>query len=250
MARAKTIDRAEARRRYRAQLAAAAQAAADEAGGTNVSADESPAPNRLSRGAAIANRLGARRAPGPPAGTRPAAPAAAVAPGARVGIVDSFRLASGPADVRGDIAAFPWVARHTHAVWLPMAIVVATGLAYLVPTLRQNTIVIFLVQALLAPPAMIPSFLAGMLTRRASWLAGAVAGLVSGIMAVLIVVSVPVSGATQVTTSGTDALWILVVGPVFGGAVGAFAGFYRRFLAFSSPNRTQQPRRRAPSKRR
>lgn len=266
MARAKTTDRAEARRRFRAaQLAEDAEIRAAEAARAEPPPAEQPLPNRLSRGAVIANRLGVRRAPSPstPPAPRPAAPSArptagparpvttaAPAAGARVGIVDSFRLASGPADIRGDVAAFPSVARHSHAVWLPVAVVVATGLAYLVPSLRQNSIVVFLVQALLAPPAMIPSFLAGMLTRRASWLAGAVAGLASGIMAVVIILIVPLSGAAQVTTSATDALWIVVVGPLFGAAVGAFAGFYRRFLAYSSPNRGQQTRRKAAAKRR
>lgn len=268
MARAKTTDRADARRRYRAQLseseaAAAAEAAAAEAADEETSRGEMVVPARSSWGGSIAGRLGGRRAstaPAPvatPAGKTPARAATRgtarpgqPAPAARIGIVESFRLASGPADIRADIAAFPTVARHSHAVWLPVAIVVATGIAYLVPTLRQSTLVVFLTQALLAPPAMIPSFLAGMLTRRASWLAGGVAGLASGIVAVLIIASVPAGGATQVTTSATDALWILAVGPLFGSAVGAFAGFYRRFLAYSSPNRGQQPRRKTAQKRR
>ncbi len=267
MARAKTTDRAEARRRYRAQLAAEAEAeaAAADVGGMPWDGSAEPSvPNRLSRGAAIANRLGVGRpaaAPEPPSGTQARAraqagsarvqPAPATTPQAgRLGIVDSFRLASSPANLRADVEAFPSIARHSNAVWLPVAIVVATGLAYLVPTLRQNTIVVFLVQALLAPPAMIPSFLAGMLTRRAAWLAGAVAGLASSVMAILVILSVPLSGATQVTTSASDALWIIVVGPLFGAGVGAFAGFYRRFLAFSSPNRQQQTRRKTAAKRR
>jgi len=37
---------------------------------------------------------------------------------------------------------------------------------------------------------------------------------------------------------------VLVTAPLFGVAVGAFAGFYRRFLNLSSPQRQQQSRKR------
>ena len=129
--------------------------------------------------------------------------------------------------------------------WLPSIISIATGLAFFAPDLRSNTIVTFLVQALLAPPAMIPSFLAGFLTRRGSWLVGGIAGIVSAAMAVVIFVGVPGTGSNATTN---DYLMIMLIGPVFGASVGAFAGFYRRFLALSSPNRGQ-PRRRAPKRR-
>lgn len=206
MTREKSTDRAEARRRYRVE------------GATN---PPGVAPNQVRR-------------------------TASPEPARRVGILEAFRLASGPADLRGDLAAFPSIVTGTSAVWLPSLVTIVTGVAYLLPDLRSNTIVAFLVQALLAPPAMIPSFLAGFLTRRGAWLVGGIAGLLSAVMAILIFAVVP--GTATVAAAASDYALILLIGPLFGASVGAFAGFYRRFLALSSPNRGAGRKR--PAKRR
>jgi hypothetical protein len=240
VARAKTTDRSDARRRYRAQLAAeaadaaAAEAAADaDAVEANVVRGGTATPNVISGGRPRAPRTDARR-------IDQGGPASAP----RLNLLASLRTAATPADLVGDVRAFPQIATRTKAVWLPALLVVATGAAFLVPALAENTIVRLLGQALLAPPAMIPSFLAGMLTQRGSWLAGGVAGLIAG-LTVAVVISV--SPASASTTTGLDLqnlAFILVAAPVFGVGVGAFSGFYRRFLALSSGPRQQ--RRPAP----
>ncbi len=210
MARAKTTDRAEARRRYRAQLAAEA-GAADEAG------DEATT--------------------GSPARSRPPAKPSTPSPAARMSIVQGFRAAAAPADIRADIQALPWIARRTKAIWLPAVLIVATGVAFLIPALAQNEIVRFLGVALLAPPPMIPAFLAGMLTPRGSWLAGGIAGLVAGIVVALLVTLSPAATSSAQGLDVQNLGFLLIAGPGFGMAVGAFAGFYRRFLALSAPQR-------------
>ena len=239
MARAKSTDRSDARRRYRAQLAAeaaeaaAAEAGAEEAGSPNVVRGGLATPNVISDGRPASARTAARR-------VAQGAPTAAQRPS----LLTSLRSAASPADVAGDLRALPQIATGTKAVWLPALLVVATGAAFLVPALASNTIVRLLGQALLAPPAMIPSFLAGMLTTRGSWLAGGVAGLIAGLTVAVVISLAP---GTATTTQGLDLqnlAFILAAAPVFGIGVGAFAGFYRRFLALSSPPR--QPRRPAP----
>lgn len=227
MARAKTTDRAEARRRYRAQLAHAE----DESMGIVPS-------NVLSGGQPSATAVASGRAT---SGTGGAATAATPAPG-RPSLLGSLRTAAAPASIMGDLRAFPTIAVRTKAVWLPTLLIVVTGVAFLVPPVAENAIVRFLGVALLAPPPMIPAFLAGMLTSRASWLAGGVAGLVSGLT---VAVLVSVSPGTASSTQGLDIQnlgFLLVFGPGFGIAVGAFSGFYRRFLALSQPQR-QRPRK-------
>lgn len=217
MARAKTTDRAEARRRHRAQLAAEAAT--------------------VSGGAAPAARLDAQ-----PQGRASAGATSGATSGAtpRPSLLGALRTAAAPADVRGDLRALPVIARQTKSVWLPAVLVLGTGAAFLVPALAENAIVRFLAVALLAPPPMIPAFLAGMLTPRGSWLVGGIAGLISGLTVVLLITITP---GTTSTTSGLDFQnlgFLVVAGPLFGMGVGAFSGFYRRFLALSAPARQAQ----------
>lgn len=239
MARAKSTDRSDARRRYRAQLAAeAAEAAAsleaadaDAAeGGTTRSGVATP--NVISGGPTAARTSGRRTAQG------------GAAPVPRPSLLASLRIAASPADVAGDLRALPQIATGTKAVWLPAILVVVTGAAFLVPALAENTIVRLLGQALLAPPAMIPSFLAGMLTPRGSWLAGGVAGLIAGVTVTVIIAIAPAGANPSQGLDVQNLAFILLAAPVFGVGVGAFAGFYRRFLASSAPPR--QPRKPAP----
>ena len=221
MARAKTTDRAEARRRYRAQLAAEAAAMSGEAA-TAAGLDAEP---QGRAGGGATSRPASRPAPG-------AAP--------RPSLLGALRTAAAPADIRGDLQALPVIARRTKSVWLPTVLILGTGAAFLVPALAENQIVRFLAVALLAPPPMIPAFLAGMLTPRGSWLVGGIAGLISGLTVVLLITITP---GTTSTTSGLDFQnvgFLVVAGPLFGMGVGAFSGFYRRFLALSAPARQAQ----------
>ena len=229
MARAKTTHRAEARRRYRAQLAAEEAAASSE----------ELAPNVLSSGHPQANVVTSGR---PTQARGETTTSSTASPARRPSVIGAIRIAAAPADIPGDIRALPQIAVRTKAVWVPALLIVGTGTAFLIPALAENAIVRFLGVALLAPPPMIPAFLAGMLTARASWLVGGVAGLLSGLTVAFLLTAAP---ATTSSTKGLDIQnigYLLLVGPLFGMGVGAFSGFYRRFLALSSPAR-QQPRK-------
>ena len=57
-----------------------------------------------------------------------------------------------------------------------------------------------------------------------------------------VVFALPATAELPVTATDrvSVAFYGLVVSPLFGVAVGGFAGYYRRFLAVSSPNRRRQ----------
>jgi heme/copper-type cytochrome/quinol oxidase subunit 2 len=71
-----------------------------------------------------------------------------------------------------------------------------------------------------------------------SYLAGLIAGIVSFIAFSIVMVVAP-PGATAELPPGLReswVLWALTIGPVSGLVIGAFAGFYRRFLRRVNPN--------------
>jgi hypothetical protein len=217
VARAKRTDRAEARRRYRAAIQAEA-IEADEADDTGTS------PSGAGARAAEASA---------PRNGRPAPP-----PSGRVGLVTAFRLSARPADVRADLAALPWIVRHTKAIWVPTLLIVASSALILLPGGIHNQWTALAYYAFVFPPPMASAFLAGILTPRGAWLAGGVVGLIS---AIVFAPMAPTLASAAQAPARTDPVWSIgyafIASPVFGMAVGAFAGFYRRFLAISNPNR-------------
>lgn len=217
MARAKRTDRAEARRRYRAALAARRAGAATE----------ETAPSAAAR---------------PPREERP--PAATATPSGLPGIVTAFKLAAAPADVRGDLAYLPTLATGTKAIWLPSLVLAAIAAVFMLPGAHTNTLVILVFQTFLVPPPMAGPFLAGLLAPRASWLAGGIVGVVSALFFAGAIFAVPDTGST-VQQRADVALYGLLASPSFGILVGAFGGFYRRFLRLTSPNRARRPGRSA-----
>lgn len=216
MARAKRTDRAEARRRYRATLATEQpdELEPDDA------ASEAATPGRTK---ATASRRS------PDKGTSPARSGTS-APFQRVGFLDAFRLAARPANVREDVAALPQLIR-SKAIWPISLAVIAIGVIY---TLFPGySLVAIATSTLLQPPALIPPFVAGLLAPRAAWLAGALVGVVAALVTSLIFVAAP--GASAGASAVGSVAFFLIVSPLFGAGVGAFAGFYRRFLRLSSP---------------
>ena len=232
MARAKRTERADARRRYRAATT----------GAPDVDAAEMPAVPA----AAVPRDQRDRR----PSGSAPGAP-----PAQRQSFLTSLRAAAGPVDIRGDLRAVPSIVLHSKAALIPGLIVVATTVAMLVPALAANQFVAMAGNVILQPPPMIITFLAGMLAPRAAWLMGGLMGLLA---TVAYVVQYVVGADTLMTPLGftvtltpTDKVGLttggipntLFTGLVFGIAVGAFAGFYRRFLNMSAPQRQAARRR-------
>jgi hypothetical protein len=216
VARAKRTERAEARRRYRAATATDPDTEGFE--------DDTPEP-RESRSEATST--------GRPKTT---------APTERVGFIDAFRQSIRPLHVRSDLAALPWIARHTHALWVPILIVLvstvttaATGASDLFTGLLFTYFVVF--------PAIGGVFIAGFLAPRASWLVGIIVGLVSALCYVLLGLSgrLPAPFAEQFNANAVGAaVSSFIYSPVMGGFFGAGAGWYRRFLALSSPNRNRR----------
>lgn len=206
MARAKSTERAEARRRYRAPTAV--DGAID----------------------------GAEDAPSTPSAPRTAAPPGKgnAAPG-RIGMRAAFSQSIRPLHVREDLAALPWIATHSKALWLPILITVGSTIAAIAVG-GTNVITAFLFAYFIQTPAIGGVFIAGFLAPRASWLLGVIVGLVAAACYSFIGLSgvIPVSptvGATDVVVSS------FILSPILGGFFAAGAAWYRRFLALSNPNR-------------
>ncbi len=232
MARAKRTKRAEARRRYRAATTGPVVEGDDDLDVPEIPAAALPRVHRDRR----------------PASAREPASGAP----ARAGFVGSLRAAAGPVDIPGDLRAFPSIVLHSRSGWLPALVIAVTTIAMLIPSLASNQLVAMAGNIVLTPPPMIIAFLAGMLAPRGAWLMGGLLSLLAGVC-YLVVAVVATSGIdVRVTTLGftfvispdqksailqSVAQAALITAPLFGIAVGAFAGFYRRFLNMSSPQR-------------
>jgi hypothetical protein len=223
VARAKRTERAEARRRYRATLATDPLTDdTDDADGTPTTASSQAA------GRSNASTTG-KQASG---GTTE-----------RVGFFDAFRQSIRPVHVREDIAALPWIAVHTKAIWLPVLITVAATIATAV-TGAKDMVTGLLFTYFVVFPAIGGVFIGGFLAPRASWLVGIVIGLASAACYVALGVSgfLPTPFAEQFTVSALGAsVSAFIYSPIMGAFFAAAAAWYRRFLALSSPNRNRKP---------
>ena len=208
MPRAKRTDRAEARRRYRATLAA----------------DDGlePADDELE-----------------PERTRPtAAPARGGGPAQRPSIIRAFREAFHSANLREDLREIPNVLRH-RAVWVPTLIILVVAGLFVV-TQGANEIIVFVVYYILLPPAMGPAFIGGFMSPRASYLIGFFLGIVSAAAyTVALGIAVPNLPTTTdaAVTLQDQAIFAFTSSPIFGIFFAAAAAWYRRFLRLSNPNR-------------
>jgi len=209
VARAKRTDRAEARRRYRAQLAESE----DEQ-----SVDETPA-----------------AAPEPP--SRPAAPAP---PPARPSITYAFRSSFRQANVREDLEYLPTLVLRTKAVWLPVLLSVASAVALFAVGLNTFTILFFQYFAYILPVGAL--FLAGFLAPRASYLAGMLVGAAAtGVLAATLSTGV-LGNELQSDELGSNIVINGLVTSTLGGSlVSSAAAWYKRFLSLANPNRGRRP---------
>lgn len=270
MARAKRTDRAEARRRYRETVSedlVIDGEATDSADTSSASSTVRPAAKR----GVPPPRPGASRAGG---SDGPALP-----PVGRPSFTAAFRAAARPLNVRSDIAYIPTLVLRTRAVWIPSAAAIGAGVLFLASQpLGSNQLANLALQLFVLPPTIAGSFLAGVLAPRATYIAGGIAALVGALVfsaAVLVTPSnlsaatiaptpspaasalagasaspgpsaSPAASPTTGSTAQTDALkaseivQAIVLSVPFGIGVGAFGGYYRRFLAVSSPNRQRR----------
>jgi hypothetical protein len=182
VARAKRTNRAEARRRYRAQLVDQARDLADE----EVEASEPQ---------------GRPTKPAPGGRTAPAATTAQPQP---AGIGYAFRAAFHAPNYREDIAYLPKLIVHP-AVWAPVLATVATAIAYLA-TGGTDLISGFAVQYFVAPPPIGAIFIAGFFAPRASYLAGGIVGIVSALVLAGLTAAAPPSLTTGLSPSPSPSI--------------------------------------------
>jgi hypothetical protein len=164
VARAKRTDRAEARRRYRAQLADQAREEDEEP----IEGDEAPSQSAPQQRPASSQR---------PGGTTPASGAGQTQPS---GIGYAFRAAFHQPKYREDIANLPRLVTHP-SVWAPVLVTIATAAVFLA-TGGREVISALAIQYFLAPPPIGAIFIAGFFAPRASYLAGGLVGLASAIV--------------------------------------------------------------------
>jgi hypothetical protein len=234
VARAKRTERADARRRYRQAMADAETHDGDPV--------EAGAASPATTGKTGSHK---ERQSGPRTTSQ--------TPPARMSVLESLRWAYQPADVRGDLALLPWLVTRTKAVWVPGLLTLASAVAFLFLGPQENALALLAFQAFVVPPPMAAAFLAGLLTPRGAWLAGGIAGLIAAVVYVGVVFLYPESATASSGPAARQsaALFALLASPTIGLAVGAFAGFYRRFLRAANPNpqqRQSKSQRRSPSR--
>jgi len=183
VARAKRTNRAEARRRYRAQIAEQPDAETPE------TAERPLEPS--ARG---------------PRGPRPAAEPQ------RSGMRYAFRAAFREPNIREDIEHLPELLR-SRAIFLPVLISVGTAVA-IAATSGTDVISRLLAQYFLVPPPIGSIFIAGFFAPRASYLAGLIVGLVAAIALTVLIAVTPTS--TGLPSPGTSASPSAATSPVAG----------------------------------
>lgn len=222
MVRAKRTDRAEARRRHRAALAAEPELL------DATDAEDEPADPAVAVRASRTSQ------------TRPAI-------AARPSIFQAFRSAFRPVDFKGDLRALPSIALRSKAVWLPILLTVGAAVFYLTSP-SSLSFLVFNYFAYIPPVASI--FLAGFLAPRASYMTGFIAGLAGAAVfstVALISAGQPAANGQTVDPAAvqSDLMLAWSVSPISGVLFGAAAGWYRRFLTAANPNRAARAQQRS-----
>ena len=227
MARAKRTDRAEARRQYRAYLAAQAESqAAAEDEETEVPAESRGASARPTRARDLES--------GPK-------------PGERLGMTGALRASFRTPHYMDDLRNIGPLVFRTKAIWPVAAMcLIAALVAY--PRINSKTVVAddpilsVIFQFVLYPLPLLPPMMAGFLAPRSTWLAGAISALISTLtlVALLIATQFKIEGSTSSITIanliGITASWLSVALP-FGALIGAASGWYKRFLDYMGASR-------------
>lgn len=166
-----------------------------------------------------------------------------------LGFRAAFRGSFGSAPIREDLRQLPSLLR-TRAFFVPLTATIVTTAVAMQQGALTSSVVQLAVQSVLLPPAFVVAFLAGMLTRRASWLFGGLFGLITygGALVVGSTADLSVLEATNPVRaflekniahlSDSGAVFGDMYGVVVSGIfAGAFAGWYGRFLRTMSPAR-------------
>jgi hypothetical protein len=237
VARAKRTDRAEARRQYRAYLAAQAEAQA-AAEPEEVPAEDPGAPARPTRARDVE---------------------IAYKPGERVGIVAAIRAAFRTPHYVDDLRNIGPLVVGTKAIW-PVAAICLISAAVAYPRINSQTVVAndpilsVIFQFVLYPLPLLPPMMAGFLAPRSTWLAGALAALISTVTLIALVSATQfkIEGSTTSITGanvlGITASWLSVALP-FGALIGAVSGWYKRFLDLMGAGRSRNVAKSSSQKR-
>jgi hypothetical protein len=219
LARAKRTDRTEARRRNRAEHAAAPGTATGSAAATTT----------------------------PAGGASKSAPAPE-----RPSITNAFRSSFRAVDLRADLRALPRLVIHW-SFWGPVLASVITSVLYIVlargrtETSPSDTmwVVVNLAFQMFVFPLPAPagaSFIAGFFAQRASWLVGLLIGVIASICFAVVVYAVPPSVSSTGSTASIQALALqgFLVAPIGSALFASAAAWYKRFLNTANPNRNQR----------
>jgi len=230
VARAKRTNRAEARRNYRAAMAAST----DEL-------DEAELDDEGGSAATPAAETSRAQAPAQPKSTT----SASAAPGARPSIANAFRGSFRPLDVPGDLRALPRLLIDK-AFLIPAALIVVVA-AVVIVFQGKELISRELSAFVLSPPPLAPVFIAGFLAPRASWLLGGLLGVVQTV-AVLVVISTPALAQLTSVPDGATLASSMFVSIAFGAFYAAAMAWYKRFLRAANPPRNAPAARRPAGK--
>jgi hypothetical protein len=153
--------------------------------------------------------------------------------------------------VREDVAAIPWIALHTKALWVPVLLTVGSTIA-IIAFGAFDLVTGFMFAYFVQTPAIGGVFIAGFLAPRASWLLGVIVGFVAAICYALLVLVFPakisVGAAPDPAVARDIAVSAFLLSPILGAFFAAAAAWYRRFLALSSPNRARRQAQRQKSR--
>jgi hypothetical protein len=166
VARAKSTERAEARRKYRAYLQAQEEAAGTEYGGA---ADEAgPKPTR--------SRDPRSQAPSQPA--------------VRMGMMAAARAAYRTPHYIDDIRTAPALIFRSNAIWPVAVLCIAAGAYFSAKAnsdYRSDAILTPLIQFLFYPVPLLPPMIAGFFAPRSTWLAGVIASFIATMTLVVVI---------------------------------------------------------------
>jgi hypothetical protein len=215
VARAKRTDRADARRRYRAQVTAESDPIDDDT--AEAESTERPKAEPV----------------------RTAAPA----PGERVPLGTAFRLAFRPAHVREDLRKLPRLVLDK-SVWLPLLLTVGSTVAAIL--FKGQPLPVLAAQFFVLTPPIASIFLAGFLAPTAGYLTGFIAGLAGAVCWSIILLTLGSDSAVTGTPIPPEVInqqiaSAFVISPISGILFGGAAAWYKRFLNLANPNRQRPP---------
>jgi hypothetical protein len=179
--------------------------------------------------------------------SKPASPPA----GVRRPFTAAFRESFRPLDVRGDFRALPAIATRSNALWVPVALVLASTALFIAVRpgsghdvvlfgfLSLSVVTSFLFTYFIVTPAIGAVFIAGFLAPRASWLLGVIVGLVSAACYTFLGLGgyIPLAANAPQPRTQDVVIAAFSLSPIFGAFFASSAAWYRRFLMLMNPNR-------------